>query len=123
MSRKRRGKVPPAGPKVWITIGLIVLGVVMIVIVNADFARQSGERDSCLQAQERVAQAVRQAAANPAARLDDPAKIPAQLALYGGLQKLPPHPGSPDGAPSPLVFARGGGVYCPLHGAVGGKGP
>ncbi|MBI4866665.1 MAG: hypothetical protein HY816_06910 [Candidatus Wallbacteria bacterium] len=123
MSKKRRGKVPPAGPKVWITLGLILLGVVLIVIVNADFARQSAERDSCFQMQERVTQAVRQAAANPAARLDDPAKIPAQLAEFGGLQQLPPHPGSAAGAPSPLVFSSGGGVYCSIHGAVGGKRP
>ncbi|MBI3893430.1 MAG: hypothetical protein HY303_18075 [Candidatus Wallbacteria bacterium] len=110
---KRHRKPPSSGPRVWITLGLIAMGVAGIVMLNAEFARQNAESDTCHTALKQIAEAVKRAPPLLGLANADPKDIQGILERSGALPGLPAHRGTG----SPYVFAKGGAVYCREHGA------
>ncbi len=118
----KRHKQPPAlGAKSWVIFGLIGLSLVMMLIVNDSYARQSAERIACHDAQRKISAGVErlQKSSPGALSRNDPKDTPALLMRSGVLASLPLHPGTPPGKEAPWVFGKDGALYCTVHGAEG----
>ncbi len=118
---KRRRKARPAGAKTWITLGLILAGVVGIIILNGEFAEETAVRRACYEAQQPVIDALAKLRNERPAELQKtaPADLPALLARSGGPSAIPTHPAAVPGAPSPYRFGANGAFYCTEHGTPG----
>jgi hypothetical protein len=118
---KHRRKAPAAGAKTWITLGLILAGVVGIIILNGEFANESALRRACFEAQAPVLAALDKLRKEHPDELQKtaPADLPALLARSGGPSAIPTHPAAVASQPSPYKFGANGAFYCTEHGTPG----